>query len=93
MEPGYAQCRTCGGFLRLFPASNDLHATIAVTNSPRTAHRGPVVGLAPIRHGWLSHFGHEWVLLTNLLGVLLGFALLSKHFEASNVTAPVTPAS
>jgi len=37
--------------------------------------------------GWLSHFGHEWVLLTNLLGLLLGFALLSKHFEASNVPA------
>ena len=29
--------------------------------------------------GWLSHFGHEWVLLTNLLGLLLGFALLSKR--------------
>src|SRR2546423_11694004 len=37
--------------------------------------------------GWLSHFGHEWVLLANLLGLLLGFALLSKHFEASNVPA------
>jgi Na+/H+ antiporter NhaD/arsenite permease-like protein len=37
--------------------------------------------------GWLSHFGHEWVLLTNLLGLLLGFALLSKHFAASNVPA------
>ncbi|MDQ6916949.1 MAG: citrate transporter [Pseudomonadota bacterium] len=37
--------------------------------------------------GWLSHLGHEWVLLANLLGLLLGFALLSKHFEASNVPA------
>src|SRR5437899_7196311 len=37
--------------------------------------------------GWLAHFGHEWVLLTNLLGLLLGFALLSKHFEASRVPA------
>src|SRR2546423_10824299 len=35
--------------------------------------------------GWLSHLGHEWVLLTTLLGLLLGFALLSKHFEASRV--------
>jgi Na+/H+ antiporter NhaD/arsenite permease-like protein len=35
--------------------------------------------------GWLDHLGHEWVLLTNLLGLLLGFALLSKHFEASRV--------
>src|SRR4029079_5815950 len=29
----------------------------------------------------------EWVLLANLLGLLLGFALLSKHFEASQVPA------
>ena len=34
---------------------------------------------------WIDHFGHEWVLLANLLGLLLGFALLSKHFEASRV--------
>src|SRR3954464_10813421 len=33
------------------------------------------------------HLLHEWVILTNLLGLLLGFALLSKHFEASNVPA------
>ncbi len=35
--------------------------------------------------GWLAHLVHGWVLLTNLLGLLLGFALLSKHFEASRV--------
>ncbi len=35
--------------------------------------------------GWAAHLGHEWVLLANLLGLLLGFALLSKHFEASRV--------
>jgi Na+/H+ antiporter NhaD/arsenite permease-like protein len=35
--------------------------------------------------GWVTHLGHEWVMLTNLLGLLLGFALLSKHFEASQV--------
>jgi len=28
---------------------------------------------------------HEWVILTNLLGLLLGFALLSKHFEESRI--------
>jgi len=28
---------------------------------------------------------HEWVTLANLLGLLLGFALLSKHFEESRV--------
>jgi Na+/H+ antiporter NhaD/arsenite permease-like protein len=37
--------------------------------------------------GLVAHLGHEWVLLTNLLGLLLGFALLSKHFEASEVPA------
>jgi Na+/H+ antiporter NhaD/arsenite permease-like protein len=35
--------------------------------------------------GWIAHLGQEWVMLTNLLGLLLGFALLSKHFEASRV--------
>jgi Na+/H+ antiporter NhaD/arsenite permease-like protein len=30
---------------------------------------------------------HEWVILTNLLGLLLGFALLSNHFERSNIPA------
>src|SRR5262245_8343061 len=31
------------------------------------------------------HMAHEWVILTNLLGLLLGFALLSNHFEHSKV--------
>jgi Na+/H+ antiporter NhaD/arsenite permease-like protein len=33
--------------------------------------------------GLAAHLGHEWVTLANLLGLLLGFALLSKHFEDS----------
>src|SRR5690349_18426323 len=37
--------------------------------------------------GLALHLAHEWVLLANLLGLLLGFALLSKHFEASKVPA------
>jgi Na+/H+ antiporter NhaD/arsenite permease-like protein len=37
--------------------------------------------------GFVAHLAHEWVLLANLLGLLLGFALLSKHFEASRVPA------
>ena len=32
-----------------------------------------------------AHMVHEWVILANLLGLLLGFALLSKHFEDSRV--------
>src|SRR5687768_307617 len=35
--------------------------------------------------GLISHLGHEWVILTNLLGLLMGFALLSKHFEDSRI--------
>ena len=33
------------------------------------------------------HIAHEWVILANLLGLLLGFALLSKHFEDSRIPA------
>jgi Na+/H+ antiporter NhaD/arsenite permease-like protein len=39
------------------------------------------LGLAP----YLSHWGHEWVLLANLFCLLVGFALLSNHFEKSHV--------
>ncbi len=35
--------------------------------------------------GLASHLAHEWVILANLLCLLLGFALLSKHFEESHV--------
>src|SRR5262245_13602887 len=35
--------------------------------------------------GLAGHFAHEWVILANLLGLLLGFALLSDHFERSHV--------
>jgi Na+/H+ antiporter NhaD/arsenite permease-like protein len=34
-----------------------------------------------------THLLHEWVILTNLLGLLLGFALLSNHFEKSHIPA------
>ena len=37
--------------------------------------------------GLALHMAHEWVILANLLGLLLGFALLSKHFEESNIPA------
>ena len=35
--------------------------------------------------GFAAHMAHEWVILANLLLLLLGFALLSKHFEDSHV--------
>ena len=37
--------------------------------------------------GFGLHLAHEWVILTNLLGLLLGFALLSNHFEKSHIPA------
>ena len=35
--------------------------------------------------GFAGHLGHEWVTLANLFGLLMGFALLSRHFEKSHV--------
>ncbi len=35
--------------------------------------------------GLAGHMAHEWVLLANLFLLLMGFALLSRHFEKSNV--------
>ncbi|HXW09045.1 MAG TPA: hypothetical protein VD737_00380 [Steroidobacteraceae bacterium] len=40
---------------------------------------GPGVG------GLLTHLQGEWVVLANLFGLLMGFALLSRHFEASHI--------
>jgi Na+/H+ antiporter NhaD/arsenite permease-like protein len=37
--------------------------------------------------GLLSHLGHEWVIVANLFALLVGFALLSNHFEQSHVPA------
>ena len=35
--------------------------------------------------GFATHLSHEWVILVNLLLLLLGFALLAKHFEDTRV--------
>lgn len=40
---------------------------------------GPGIG------GFFSHLTHEWVILANLFLLLMGFALLSRHFEKSRV--------
>ena len=40
-----------------------------------------VVGFAGLAH----HLRLEWVVLANLFGLLMGFALLSRHFEESGV--------
>jgi Na+/H+ antiporter NhaD/arsenite permease-like protein len=38
-------------------------------------------------HGLGAHLQHEWVLLANLLFLLVGFELLSRHFEESSAPA------
>lgn len=35
--------------------------------------------------GLVAHMGHEWVILANLFLLLMGFALLARHFEKSGV--------
>jgi len=45
----------------------------------------------PGLRGFVHHLGHEWVIFSNLLLLLLGFALLAKLFEESEVPA-VLPA-
>jgi len=35
--------------------------------------------------GLLALLSHEWVIIANLFGLLMGFALLSKHFEDSRL--------
>lgn len=41
---------------------------------------GGLIGLA-------GHFEHEWVILTNLFALLMGFSILARHFEKSRVPA------
>ncbi len=35
--------------------------------------------------GFMQHFAHEWVVLVNLFALLMGFAILARHFEKSHV--------
>lgn len=35
--------------------------------------------------GFVTHLGHEWVTLANLFCLLMGFAILARHFEKSHV--------
>jgi len=35
--------------------------------------------------GLAGHFAHEWVILANLFALLMGFAILARHFEKSHV--------
>ncbi len=50
-----------------------------------TSSASPASRPAPASTGFVWHMHHEWVILTNLLCLLVGFALLSNHFEKSRV--------
>ncbi len=65
--------------LRIAVAGAVVIALYKILASPFATGAG-VAGLA-------IHLGHEWVLLTNLLLLLLGFALLADLFEKSHVPA------
>jgi len=53
------------------------------------AHQFLITGFrtGPGIHGFVTHLAHEWVILSNLFLLLVGFALLSRHFEESRVPA------
>jgi Na+/H+ antiporter NhaD/arsenite permease-like protein len=40
-------------------------------------------GAGPGFGGLVAHLGHEWVVLANLFGLLVGFAMLAAHFHDS----------
>jgi Na+/H+ antiporter NhaD/arsenite permease-like protein len=66
------------------------HATLQVALTGLTVITLYKVGVTGIHGvvglpGLWAHLGHEAVTLINLLGLLLGFALLAKHFEDSGV--------
>ena len=42
-------------------------------------------GLSDASHKLALHFSHKWIALTNLILLLLGFAVLANQFEHSNV--------
>ncbi len=55
-------------------------AAILIYNLAFTGFKeGPGLG------GLVLHLQHEWIILTNLFLLLMGFALLSRHFEKSRV--------
>jgi Na+/H+ antiporter NhaD/arsenite permease-like protein len=52
-----------------------------------TAYKVGVTGFegGPGLPGLAGHLAHEWVILANLAGLLLGFAILARHFEKSHL--------
>ena len=58
-------------------------AGLAVISAYKIAFTGFKFGVGFAGFG--QHLAHEWVILANLFLLLMGFALLSRHFEESKV--------
>jgi len=68
------------------------HYTLQVALTGFAAIAAYKIGFSPFAlgagfPGFTTHLSHEWVLIVNLLLLLMGFALLSRHFEESHVPA------
>jgi Na+/H+ antiporter NhaD/arsenite permease-like protein len=66
------------------------HRTLEVAVTGLVVITAYKVSFAPFREGagvtgLVTHLAHEWVIVANLACLLLGFALLSRHFEKSHV--------
>src|SRR5258706_747973 len=52
-------------------------------------------GAGPGFGGLVAHLGHEWVVVANLFGLLVGFPILAPHFHDTRppeVRTPLFPA-
>ncbi len=66
------------------------HHTLVIALSGLVAITTYKVGVSgfeggPGLSGLVGHLAHEWVILANLAGLLLGFAILARHFEKSHL--------
>jgi Na+/H+ antiporter NhaD/arsenite permease-like protein len=66
------------------------HYTLQVAATGLTAITLYNIFFSSFKHGigfagFVSHLGHEWVVVANLFCLLTGFALLANHFEESEV--------
>jgi Na+/H+ antiporter NhaD/arsenite permease-like protein len=68
------------------------HHTMPIALTGAVVIAGYKMILSPFRTGpglagFAAHVGHEWVILTNLMLLLLGFGLLARYFEESRMPA------
>lgn len=69
----------------LFHRHTLLTAALGLSSVLLYKFAGPGFATGPGMMGFLLHFSHEWSTFANLLCLLLGFALLARHFEESHL--------